>query len=181
MKNRLMMIAGALVASLLCLPAMAQPAPDTAGTGQGMAQGNGTGPAAAPAARHRPPRDCAMARNPAACNAQRAEHAKMREACKEMRGPQRQQCMQEQMQKVDCSTHANPQRCEARKQAAQACKGESGAGFRQCLQQKMPPVDCSTSPNPARCEQHQKARLACQDKQGPEHKACLRQQFNAKQ
>lgn len=173
MKNRLMMIAITLAASLTSLAASAQPGPGMggmSGMGPGMAQGN-------------PPRasaqgDCSRALNPAACNAHREARAQAIEACKTNVGPQRRQCLQQQMQNFDCAQAANPQQCESRKIAYKECQSQTGSAFRQCVQQKMPAVDCSKAPNPARCEQHQKARTACQDRLGPEHKACLRQQFN---
>lgn len=173
MKKRLMMIAVTLLASLTCLPANAQPGPGMGGM-RGM--DSGMAPASPPRARARV--DCNQAPNPAACTAHREARAKAIEACKANTGPQRRQCMQQQMQNFDCAKAGNPQQCESRKIAYQECQGQSGPAFRQCVQQKMPTVDCSKVPNPARCEQHQKARVACQDKLGPEHKACLRQQFN---
>jgi len=181
MKTRLMMIASALLASLICLPAGAQPGPGMGGTGgEGMNPRamQGMGPGSGP--RARAPRDCSQAPNPAACTAHRDARLKAHEACKDSAGPQRRQCMQEQMQNFDCAKAGNPQQCESRKMAYKSCQGQAGPAFRQCVQQKMPPADCSKAPNPARCEQHQKARAACQDKVGPDHKACLREQFNVK-
>lgn len=178
MKTRRMMIASTLLASLLCLPALAQPGPGMGGMDgsngmdSGMAQK--TGPDA------RAPRDCAQTPNPAACTAHREARAKAMEACQGKMGPERRQCMQEQRQNFDCAKSASPQRCEARKQAYSACKDQPRPAFRQCMQQKMPPVDCSKAANPQRCDLHQKARDACKDKLGPEHKACLREQFNVK-
>lgn len=182
MKNRLMMITIALLASLTCLPANAQSGPSTGGTSDmGPRMGAGMGPVPAQlgnTSRVRPPRDCSLSTNPAACNAHREARAKAADACKDNVGPQRRQCMQQQMQNFDCAKAGNPQQCEARKVAYKECQGQTGPAFRQCVQQKIPATDCSKAPNPARCEQHQKARVACQDKLGPEHKACLRQQFN---
>jgi len=179
MKTRLMMIAVTLLASLTCLPASAQSGP-VMGSTSGMGPGMGPGMAQqANPPRARAPRDCSQARNPAACNAHREARAKAAETCKDNVGPQRRQCMQQQMQNFDCAKAGNPQQCEARKMAYKECQGQAGPAFRQCVQQKMPAADCSKAPNPTRCEQHQKARAACQDKLGPEHKACLRQQFNA--
>ena len=178
MKTRLILSATMLIASLLSLPSMAQPAPATnetpvAGTpnAAGMGQGN---------RRARQPRDCAQTPNPGACSAQREARMQAKEACKGKAGPERQQCMIDQHQKMDCSKSANPQQCEARKQATKACAGQSGPAFRLCLNEKMPAPDCSKSADPARCELHQKARSACKDKVGPEHKTCLREQFKAK-
>lgn len=168
MKARLMMIGSALMASLICLPAMAQ---QGSAMGGGMMQG---GPGA------HGPRDCSQAADPAACTAHREARAKAFEACKNTAGAQRRQCHAEQMQNFDCGKSANPQRCEARKQTYRECQGQVGPAFRQCVQQKMPAADCGKAADPSRCEQHQKARAACQNKLGPEHKACLREQFNVK-
>lgn len=186
MKSRLMMIGSALIASLLCLPALAQPGPGMGGgmmndgqTGMAAGQGRGMGPHSGPRARG--PRDCAQSPNPAACTAHREARAKAIEACKgTAAGPERQRCMHAQRQNFDCAQSANPQQCEHRKTAYKACEGQTGPAFRQCVQQKMPPLDCSKSANPARCDQHQKVREACKDKLGPDHKACLREQFGVK-
>ena len=181
MKTRLMMIASALLASLICLPASAQPGPGMGGTGgegmnpramQGMGPGNGP--------RARAPRDCSQAPNPAACTAHREAHLKAREACKDSAGPQRRQCMQEQMQNFDCAKAGNPQQCESRKMAYKSCQGQTGPAFRQCVQQKMPAPDCTAATDPKRCELNQKARAACKDKLGMDHKTCLREQFGVK-
>uniref|UniRef100_Q47GX5 Uncharacterized protein n=1 Tax=Dechloromonas aromatica (strain RCB) TaxID=159087 RepID=Q47GX5_DECAR len=187
MKTRLMMIATALMTSLICLPASAQPGPGTGamgggmtGMGPGMGAGMGPGMAQGGGPRARAPRDCSQAPNPTACTAHREARAKAVEACKDSAGPQRRQCMHEQMQNFDCAKSGNPQQCESRKMAYKECQGQAGPAFRQCVQQKMPPVDCSKAPNQARCDLHQKAREACKDKLGPEHKACLREQFNVK-
>lgn len=183
MKTRLMMIASALLASLICLPASAQPASGPGGMGDGMngmSPGGGAGMMHPGGPRARAPRDCNQTQNPAACTAHREARAKAHEACKSTAGPQRRQCMHEQMQNFDCAKAGHPQHCEARKMAYKECQGQTGPAFRQCVQQKMPPVDCSKAPNPARCDLHQKARTACQDKLGPEHKACLREQFGVK-
>ena len=145
-----------LVLALASLPAAAQ-------------QGGGSGPGA-----QRGPRDCSQTADPAACNAHRDAHRKMMDACKGKAGPERQQCMHEQAQNVDCGKARNPQQCEARKQAYGECKDQQGPAFKQCVQQKMPPADCSKAADPQRCERHQKAREACKDKVGPEHRSCLR-------
>lgn len=179
MKPRLMTIAIALLASLLCLPVLAQPGPEMGGmNGRKEMMGSGMGQKAGPAATA--PRDCAQAPNPAACTAHREARTKAMEACQGKMGPERRQCMQEQRPNFDCTKSANPQHCEARKQAYSVCKDQPRPAFRQCMQQKMPLVDCTTAPNPQRCDIHQKARDACKNKLGPEHKACLREQFNVK-
>lgn len=177
MKARLMMIASALLASLICLPAGAQQGAGMGGM-NGMGQGSGMSQGGGP--RAGAPRDCSLSPNPAACAAHREARSKTFDACKGSAGPQRRQCMRDQMQNFDCSKAGNPQQCEARKMAYKECQGQPGPTFRQCVQQKMPPADCSKAPNQARCDQHQKARAACKDKVGPEHRACLREQFGVK-
>jgi len=184
MKTRMMIIGSALMASLVCLPAMAQTPPGP-GMGQGMGPGmgpGGMGPGGmGPGMGQRAPRDCAQAPNPEACKAHQHARNQAREACRDKVGPDRKQCMGEQMQNFDCAKAGNPQQCEARKKVYQECKGQAaGPAFRQCVRQKMPAVDCTTATDPKRCELHQKARAACKDKFGPEHKACLREQFGVK-
>lgn len=170
MKSRLMMC-GALVAALFCLPAIAQPAPGSGGM-------NGDGPDMSQRShRHHGPRDCKQTPHPDACMAHREARTKAMEACKGKPSAERRQCMSEQRQNFDCSKSGNPQQCEARKQVYKECQGQTGPAFRKCVQQKMPPQDCSKAGDPKRCEMHQKARVTCQDKLGPEHKACLREQL----
>jgi len=191
MKTRMMMIGSALMASLICLPAMAQPAqgmgPGMGGMGPGMTQGGGPGmgpgmggPGMGQRGMRRGPRDCTQAANPEACKAHQQARQQAYEACKDKVGPDRRQCLHEQMQNFDCAKATNPQQCEARKKVYQECKGQTGPAFRQCVQQKMPPVDCSKAADPQRCDLHQKAREACKDKVGPDHMACLRAQFGVK-
>jgi hypothetical protein len=126
------------------------------------------------------PRDCAQTPNPEACKAHQEARAKAYQACKDKAGPERRQCMGEQMQNFDCAKAGNPQQCEARKKAYAECKGQTGPAFRQCVQQKVPPADCSKSADPQRCELHQKAREACKDKFGPDHRSCVLQQLGVK-
>ena len=174
MKARLMMIGSALLASLICLPAMAQPAPQQGmgpgmGPGPGMNPGPGMGPGGGQRMGPRAPRDCSKAPNPETCQAHQAFHQQARAACQDKVGPDRRQCMAEQMQSFDCNKAGNPAQCEARKKVYQECKGQAGQAFRQCVQQKMPPVDCATAVDPQRCMQVQAARAACRDKPVPEY------------
>ena len=180
MKTRMMMIGSALMASLFCLPAMAQPAQGMGGMGMMQGGGSGMGPGMGGMGMRGAPHDCTQAANPEACKAHRQARNQAREACKDTAGAARRECLHEQMQKFDCAKATNPQQCEARKKVYQECKGQSGRAFRQCVQQKMPPVDCSKTADPQRCDLHQKAREACKDKVGPDHMACLRAQFSGK-
>lgn len=159
----------AVVSALFTLPAVAQQGAGAGQAGQGMSPGAGGGA--------RQPKDCSKMANPEACTAHQEARKKAMETCKDKAGPDRKQCMRDQMQNVDCSKTNNPQQCEARKQAYGECKGQTGPAFKQCVQQKMPPPDCSKSANPQQCDQHSKAREACKDKVGPEHKTCLREKL----
>lgn len=179
MKTRFLIIAGALIAALFSAPTMAQTGPGMGGPGMDQAAGQPMTPGMGRASQGTP-RDCAQSRNPEACQAHQQARTQAQVACKDKVGPDRRQCMHDQMKNFDCSKSANPQQCAARKEVYKACKDQTGRAFRQCVQQKMPPADCSQAGNPERCAQHQKARAACQDKFGPEHKACLREQFNLK-
>ena len=145
MTPRLMMIGSTLLAALLGLPAMAQPGPGMGGmSGAGMSgMGPGTG-ASQRGAGPNAPRDCTQTPNPEACKAHQHARLQAREACKDKAGPDRRQCMADQMQNFDCRKSANPQQCEARKKVYQECKGQTGPAFRQCAQEKMPPTDCSS-------------------------------------
>ena len=197
MKTRLMIIGSALMASLFCMPALAQTGPGTGpcgaapcpggmgpGMGQGMGPGMGMGPGAGQGMGRgmgpRGPRDCTQAPNPEACKAHQQARDQARAACGDKFGQERKACMGEQMQNFDCAKSGNPPQCEARKKVYQECKGQAGPAFRQCVQQKMPPVECSTATDPKRCEQVQKARAACKDKPGSEYMACLSAQINGK-
>jgi hypothetical protein len=109
MNTRLMMIGSALMASILCMPVMAQPGPGMGGPGMssaGVGQ-RGAGPGGS--------RDCTQSANPEACKAHQQARIQAREACKNKAGPDRRQCMAEQMQNFDCGKSGNPQQCEARK------------------------------------------------------------------
>ena len=184
MKTRLLIIGSALMASLFCLPALAQPAPGQ-GMGPGMGPGmgmNGMGPGMGGMGMgQRGPRDCAQTPNPHACLAHQQARQQARAACQGTTGQARRACMHGQMQSFDCARSGNPQQCEARKKVYQACQGQpAGPAFRQCVQQKMPPADCSKASDQARCDFHQRVREACKDKLGQEHMACLRAQFSGR-
>ena len=187
MKARLMIIGSALLASLIGLPAIAQPVadqnmggmgPGMSGMGPGM---SGMGPGMSgmgPGMRRHGPRDCSQVANPEACRAHQAARMQVRAACQGTTGPARRACMQGQMQSFDCAKAGNPQHCEARKKVYQECQGQpAGPAFRQCVQQRMPAADCSKAADPHRCALHEAARAACRDKAGPDHMACLRAQF----
>jgi len=197
MNSRLMIVASALMASLFCLPALAQSGPGTGpcgvspcpggigpgmdqGMGPGMGMGPGAGQGRGPGMGRRGPRYCPQAPNPEACKAHQQARDQARAACGDRFGRERRQCMDEQMRNFDCARSGNPAQCEARMKVYQECQGQAGPAFRQCVQQKMSAGECGTAADPKRCEQVQKARAACKDRPGSEYMACLAAQFTGK-
>ena len=199
MNTRLMIVGSALMASLFCLPALAQTGPGTGpcgaapcpggmGPGMGQRMGPGMGAGMGPGAGRgmgrgmgpRGPRDCPLAVDPEACKAHQQARDQARAACGDKFGLERRQCMDEQMRNFDCAKSSNPAQCEARMKVYQECKGQAGPAFRQCVQQKMQSGECGAAADPKRCEQVQKARAACKDKPGSEYMACLAAQINVK-
>lgn len=118
--NRTSLLMAGLTAGLLSLSAAAQPGPDAGGPGPRQAA----------------PVDCSKARNPAQCEARQ----KARQACKDRKGAEFRQCIQDNMPPPDCSKARNPQRCEARQKAREACKGKVGREHRRCMRDQLRPA-----------------------------------------
>lgn len=124
MKSTSLFIAG-LTAGLLAFGAHAQ-----SGQGGGMGPGMGGSPRQAPMV------DCSKAKNPVQCE----ERQKMRDLCKDKRGPDNRACLEDNMPAPDCSKARNQQRCEARQKAREACKGKYGLERRQCMRAQKKPA-----------------------------------------
>ena len=73
--------------------------------------------------------DCANARDPGRCEAQRAAL----KSCADKRGAEKRACLDAALPPVDCTKAANPQRCEAAQKAREVCKGKSGKALKACL------------------------------------------------
>ena len=101
-----------------------------------------------------------------------------RTICKDQTGSSFTACVRQQERSFNCSNLANPQPCEARKQASRECAGLVGWAFRQCTEQKLDQQDCSRTADPKRCELNKQAFAACRDKAAGDHMTCLRSQFN---
>lgn len=115
--KRTSLLAAGLLGGLLSLGAAAQPGP-----------GGGPGPKTM---------DCGHSRNPQHCEAR----LKAREACKDKKGAEFRQCVQDNMPPPDCSKARNPQRCETMNQARETCKGKFGRERRLCMRdQTRPPA-----------------------------------------
>lgn len=78
--------------------------------------------------------DCANARDPGRCEAQRAAL----KTCADKRGAEKRACLDAALPPVDCSKAANPQRCEAAQKAREVCKGKSGKALKACLRDETP-------------------------------------------
>lgn len=78
--------------------------------------------------------DCASARDPGRCEAQRAAL----KACADKRGAEKRACLDAALPPVDCAKAVNPQRCEAAQKAREVCKGKSGKALKACLRDGPP-------------------------------------------
>ncbi len=119
-------ILGGLFAACCAFPAQAQPGP--AGMGGGM---GGMGPGSQATAV-----DCRKASNPQHC----LDRQQAQTACKDLRGPARQDCMTDHMPPPDCDKSADPARCAAMQSARTACKGKYGPERQACLQENPVPL-----------------------------------------
>jgi len=165
-----------LIAAFLALPVAAQNGPGP-GAGPGPGSGMGMGPGGGKGMGM----NCPQANDPAACEAHRAARQEARkkanEACKDLAGTDRRQCMKEAMiAQEDCSKAPNPGHCEAWKKAAETCKDKTGPAMRDCMQANRPVPDCKQATDPKRCELVQQAYEACKEKIGPERQQCMREQ-----
>jgi hypothetical protein len=68
--------------------------------------------------------DCANARDPGRCEAQRAAL----KACADKRGAEKRACLDAALPPVDCTKAANPQRCEAAQKGARSVQGQERQG-----------------------------------------------------
>jgi len=76
--------------------------------------------------------DCGAARDPARC----VGRQQAQDACQDLRGRARQQCLLDHLPAPDCSAAEAPTRCQQRQQARAACKGLSGKAWRACLSEQ---------------------------------------------
>jgi hypothetical protein len=77
---------------------------------------------------------CARARDPARCEARQAAL----KTCGEMRGPEKQACLDAGIPPVDCSRSKDPQHCEAAQKAKEICKGKLNKELKKCLREEQP-------------------------------------------
>ncbi len=74
--------------------------------------------------------DCTKSKSPERCEARE----KARQICRDKRGPERRQCVRENVKPIDCAKTANPARCAVQQAAHEACKSKpAGVARRQCL------------------------------------------------
>lgn len=78
--------------------------------------------------------DCAQARDPGRCEAQR----NALKACADKRGVEKRACLDAALPPVDCAKASDPQRCEATQKARELCKGKSGKALKACLRDEAP-------------------------------------------
>jgi hypothetical protein len=78
--------------------------------------------------------NCAAARDPGRCEAQRAAL----KACAEKRGAEKHACLDAALPPVDCSKASDPQRCEKTQNAREVCKTRTGKELKKCLRDEQP-------------------------------------------
>ncbi len=78
--------------------------------------------------------DCATARDPGRCEAQRAAL----KACADLRGPEKRACLDAALPPVDCARASDPERCEKTQKAKDTCKARTGKDLKRCLRDEAP-------------------------------------------
>ncbi|MBI5108087.1 MAG: hypothetical protein HZA62_05010 [Rhodocyclales bacterium] len=78
--------------------------------------------------------DCAAARDPGRCEAQRAAL----KACADKRGAEKYACLDAALPPVDCSKASNPERCETTQKAREVCQSRTGKDLKKCLRDEQP-------------------------------------------
>lgn len=78
--------------------------------------------------------DCALARDPGRCEAQRAAL----KACADARGTEKRACLDAALPPVDCSKASDPDRCEKTQKAREVCNTKTGKELKKCLRDETP-------------------------------------------
>jgi hypothetical protein len=126
-----------LIAALSAMPVNAQQGPAGVPGAPGLAPPSPPPVAMAPVAQAKPvqrrPSDCRQASDVGQCKARQQARRKLLEACHGTVGAERKQCLQKKPQAANCSSSADPQRCERHNTARQRCKDLPDNAYRQCL------------------------------------------------
>lgn len=88
----------------------------------------------APAAAETGAANCAAARDPGRCEAQRAAI----KGCADLRGAEKRACLDAALPPVDCAKASDPVRCEKAQKAREVCKGKTGKALTKCLRDEKP-------------------------------------------
>jgi hypothetical protein len=78
--------------------------------------------------------DCAVARDPGRCEAQRAAL----KTCADVRGAAKHACLEAALPPVDCSKASDPERCEKAQKAREVCNTKTGKDLKKCLRDEQP-------------------------------------------
>lgn len=78
--------------------------------------------------------DCALARDPARCEARQLAL----KTCADKRGAAKQECLDANMPPMDCSKASDPARCEAIEKAKEICRDKVGKEQKACLKGQTP-------------------------------------------
>ena len=89
--------------------------------------------------------DCAVARDPGRCEAQRAAL----KACADARGAEKRACLDAALPPVDCSKASDPERCEKTQKSRAACNTKTGKELKKCLRDEAPKTKKPKARKPA--------------------------------
>ncbi len=84
--------------------------------------------------------DCALARDPARCEARQGAL----KICADKRGAAKSECLDANMPPIDCTKTADPQRCEAIEKAKEVCRDKVGKEQKACLKGQTPKKKATT-------------------------------------
>jgi len=128
MKSPLMILGGALLASVLCLPAMAQTT-EARELARTICKDQSGSAFTACVCQQEQSFNCANMANRQQCEARKRASRE----CAGLFGWAFRQCTEQKLAQADCSTASDRQRCELNQAAGAACRDKAGADHMACL------------------------------------------------
>ncbi len=128
MKSLLMILGGALLASVLCLPAMAQTT-EARELARTICKDQSGSAFTACVRQQEQSFNCASMTNRQQCEARKRASRE----CAGLFGWAFRQCTEQKLAQSDCSTASDRQRCELNQAAGTACRDKTGADHMACL------------------------------------------------
>ncbi len=136
-------IVASLAASFLAMPAIAQQGPAGVPGAPALVREITSPTPPPPAAKPQSQKaklgtdDCSKAKDVKQCKAHQEARKKAQEACKGKTGTEHKQCLNDQAQKLKCSTSGYPALCEQHQKTRELCKNKLGNEHRQCLRDNL--------------------------------------------